>query len=127
MARYIDADKAVECLRDICAPYEESREVKDEAIEIIADFHTADVAEVKHGEWVLKNGYITCSECGCEPYALARRIDFDNLHHYCPACGAKMDGGNDKRLMQMKPDIDLRAWLSGTMEEIIDMTGGDVG
>ena len=68
--------------------------VRYRAVEnLIKNAPTADVTEVKHGKWVLKNGYITCSECGCEPYVLARRIDFDNLHHYCPDCGAKMNGG----------------------------------
>lgn len=31
----------------------------------------------------------------------------------------------DKTTSVMKPDVDLRAWLSGTIEEIIDMSGAD--
>jgi len=56
----------------------------------------ADVAPVKHGEWIEhqhidRNGtYYTshykCSECGFE--------DFDEEYPYCPNCGARMDGGN---------------------------------
>lgn len=56
---------------------------------------TADVAPVKHGEWVehhyidrngRENGsYYECSECGFD------RCDED--YPYCPECGACMDGG----------------------------------
>lgn len=46
MSRYIDADKLYERLQDISAYYEEGREVKEEAVEIVYDFPTADVEEV---------------------------------------------------------------------------------
>ena len=96
MARYIDADKAVECLRDICAPYEESREVKDEAIEIIADFPTADVAEVKHGRFISElvkkcdwrgktQDYYQPHSCSCCHTPLY------GTEKYCSNCGAKME------------------------------------
>lgn len=45
-------------------------------------------APVKHGEWDAKN---SCSICGCQPW-YERDIHF---LHYCPNCGAKMDGGKD--------------------------------
>lgn len=100
MARYIDADKAVERLRDICAPYEESREVKDEAIEIIADFPTADVAEVKHAKWEcvdidydVRYNMVTmwcpiCEKWHSEAYCYGNPTENIN---YCSHCGAKMD------------------------------------
>lgn len=46
----------------------------------------ADVVEVRHGRW--NNGYEVqnCSECG---YRGKRS------YHYCPSCGAAMDGGQD--------------------------------
>ena len=56
---------------------------------------TADVAEVKHGEWgdtgikeldLIYSGY-KCSECG--------DIICGNMTNYCSECGAKMDGGKD--------------------------------
>ena len=70
------------------------------ALNEIDDVPTADVAEVKHGEWVrsgrcdhvpyrIKNPekWVTyrCSVCG---YRNGRRSN----DHYCPNCGAKMDG-----------------------------------
>lgn len=62
---------------------------------IIEDMPTADVAEVKHGEWeevkyiegCLNSYKHTCSCCG--------KSYFDNNSNnypFCPLCGAKMDG-----------------------------------
>lgn len=56
---------------------------------------TADVVEVKHGEWVsdTHNSYRKfCSICG---RSRPRRNDheFASSTNYCPSCGAKMDGG----------------------------------
>lgn len=64
---------------------------------LIADFPVADVAEVRHGEWVglEYDGYANgnpvynlweCSECGEEVKCK------DN---YCPNCGARMDKGDE--------------------------------
>ena len=51
---------------------------------------SADVAEVKHGEWKGKPiaGYsnIRCSVCN------AVFLSQTGKWHYCPNCGAKMDG-----------------------------------
>ena len=61
---------------------------------------TADVAEVKHGKWIMtvyttvspRGRYITnkkfsCSEC--------KRDNGRYTMPYCPNCGAKMDGKED--------------------------------
>lgn len=45
----------------------------------------ADYAEVKHGEWIEGKTLEKCSLCGKKGFS-----DW----HYCPACGAKMDGNN---------------------------------
>lgn len=54
---------------------------------------TADVAEVKHGEWIGKpiagRANIKCSVCGCVFLCQS------GLWKYCPNCGAKMDGKED--------------------------------
>lgn len=85
MSRYIDADKAEELL---IQGYE------------ISDVPTADVEEVRHGEWISelvkkcdwkgnKQSYyqpISCSLCH-ESQAIK--------YPYCPYCGAKMDGGKE--------------------------------
>lgn len=43
---------------------------------------SADVAEVKHGEWKWRNGG-ECSECGFH------NSNFD--YNFCPNCGARME------------------------------------
>lgn len=47
----------------------------------------ADVAEVKHGEWIEDGEYQICSVCGEEHHWDEYRAT------YCEDCGAKMDGG----------------------------------
>lgn len=58
----------------------------------------ADVAPVVHGRW-MPSRYedcseqfrrVKCSQCDQEAYAMAFYV-VDG--HYCPNCGAKMDGG----------------------------------
>lgn len=61
----------------------------------IINAHAADVAPVRHGRWVSVSHKLArvCSVCNRdEPYKFAD-IDAD-VYDYCPACGAKMDGGN---------------------------------
>lgn len=57
----------------------------------------ADVAPVVHGRWI-KDDFLSddvnnaekCSQCG-------ELIGwFSNLPNYCPNCGARMDGGEDR-------------------------------
>ena len=68
------------------------------AMEIVAATPAADVAPVVHGRWI-HSRYEDCSEqfelvkcslCNHEAYAMAFYVRGGN---YCPACGAKMDGG----------------------------------
>jgi len=62
----------------------------------------ADVQPVRHGRWghrwICSNmtGYeyaCTCSECGKPTY---RMSTLEPMPPYCPNCGAKMDGGEQK-------------------------------
>lgn len=59
-----------------------------EATELVDEIPAADVAPVVHGRWGDDgSGIIIYSECG-RGYSLIPRYT-----HYCPNCGAKMDGG----------------------------------
>ena len=63
-----------------------------------------DVAPVRHGRWEVstdewfETDVYTCSKCR-ESYVLVEGTPKENLWHYCPNCGAKMDikdgGDND--------------------------------
>ena len=77
MSRYIDADKIL--YKDLS----EGRGVCWVTFrDWIKEMPTADVVEVKHGEWIIQDGKVVCSEC-FEP----------NLEtNFCPNCGAKMEG-----------------------------------
>ena len=75
-----------------------------DAKRVLADIPAADVAPVVHGRWEdsidewLGTDVYTCSKCR-ESYVLVEGTPKENLWHYCPNCGAKMDiedgGDND--------------------------------
>ena len=89
-SRYIDADKLQETVY---------KRVNSPAIRgwlnlLINEQPTADVKEVKHGEWITdEDGFVICSECGEEH-------TWDDFRpSFCDMCGARMDDGrlkNDK-------------------------------
>lgn len=59
----------------------------------IENFPASDVTPVVHGRWIEDHDYLKCPECG-----VMVKLDFtffDDIGdwNYCPACGAKMDGG----------------------------------
>ena len=97
MAKYIDADKLCEGLKDM-AKYQVPAKQNTilGVVATIRNTRAADVEEVRHGEWKhtdLANHWLgkdECSECGYHT------TDRDDLAHYnyCPRCGARMDGGN---------------------------------
>ena len=63
---------------------------------------TADVVEVRHGEWGASDKYFSyyqykCSNCGCDDYTQTGRNGQCKLMRYCPNCGAKMDGTPKER------------------------------
>ena len=92
MPRYIDANKLIcdidgsECL-DTERDYEEVARRIDEC-------ETADVEEVRHGEWnYIPETDFTCAvyECSvCKTYQFSPHTQSE--YQYCPNCGAKMDG-----------------------------------
>lgn len=59
--------------------------------ECITFIPSADIVEVRHGEWVINSDgyYPYCSICETEPKNGV-------MSKYCPECGAKMDGERRK-------------------------------
>ena len=83
--RYIDADKAKEVFH-----HKTGGSSFDSFID---DVPTADVVEVKHGEWIGKPiaGYSTIRCSVCRDVFASQTGKWK----HCPNCGAKMDEGNN--------------------------------
>ena len=101
MARYIDMDKLLENLKKQYGEdlgWQCTVNMSDIGM-MIEDAHTADVAEVRHGEWVsvtytyfgLKR--YECSECRDDEYWQKRYLE--HKEKFCPNCGADMRGDKD--------------------------------
>lgn len=62
-----------------------------EGCRVILEAPTVDAVAVVHGKWHIDKSFMpficTCSECGA-----VYDIDGAFEWHYCPICGAKMDG-----------------------------------
>lgn len=65
-------------------------------IKELAEFPTADVVEQKHGKWIRSVDELgeawMCSECLEEFFPADGMDEFISYVHYCPNCGARMDG-----------------------------------
>ena len=112
MAEYIEREAVPscnECIHNgVCGLQEHCFDIELQLKEFGCDDFkpTADVVEVRHGEWVLEHetyGQMMCSVCGKEcpterkpdPYEECRMTNFYIKSNYCPNCGAKMDGKGD--------------------------------
>lgn len=96
MPRYIDADNLAQrimyYISHVPEHYGEYYAYKV-ALKEIVGIPTADVVEVKHGEWLEVDSdvgweLVRCSLCGKENCL----CDGEDRTDYCPYCGAKMDG-----------------------------------
>ena len=93
MAEYIKREAVI----DLITRRYENPEICTQEINSIP---AADVAPVVHGRWIHSRyddcseqfELVKCSQCNHEAYAMAFYVRGGN---YCPACGAKMDGGAD--------------------------------
>lgn len=101
MARYINADNLINELSAACMPIYEKGITgilgdNSSIADIINEQPTADVQEVKHGEWLkpsndsVDSKQWICSECK----GLTETSYYCGhcYYNYCPNCGARMDG-----------------------------------
>ena len=90
MSEYISREASIKTLND------EGIEYNGDINYFIMNAPAADVQEVKHGEW--KQVYEDCWECSIcgQEYYLGIETPKENEYHYCPYCGAKMNGKEDK-------------------------------
>ena len=107
--RLIDADAEIEAIKKYaCKDCESYNGIKcracwaDYLIHWIEDAPKVDVMEVVHGEWeITEDDYLSLVEMKCSVCGESYGFDFfedvtPQNYHYCPNCGAKMDGdGNE--------------------------------
>lgn len=97
MPKYIDADRFERVLMALG----EDILCDDCCIEVLnrlGNAPAADVRKVRHGMWIKMtgmmppefHGHYECSECEWRG-----KHDIEREYHYCPNCGAKMDGEVD--------------------------------
>ena len=89
MARYIDADKFLK--------KNEPPMCSDDLYEALYEEPAADVEVVRHGHWI-NIGFeeYWCSVCDANGEDVLNKRGNPNWK-CCPHCGAKMEGGKDKR------------------------------
>lgn len=102
MVKYVDADKAIEIITEVIhdTVIEDTDVVAYEVREAFISMPTADVQEVKHGQWQQEDVVYgmdieawqsaKCSACG--RFHTTPFLYYFNGYNYCPHCGAKMDG-----------------------------------
>ena len=106
MAEYIEREALMKEL-DLLAKYEYGERRQGILGVCVTILHnpTADVVEVRHGEWVEKTeplgwsdvNCIECSACG-ESWITDEELcvdDYKDGWKYCPHCGADMRGGKN--------------------------------
>ena len=95
MSEYIKRESIRKSLMEVCSD-ENCPMFIAATIDQVIDYEpAADVAPVVHGEWITIDGISRCSECG---YIPAYDSAIDDLYYspYCPNCGAKMDGAEQR-------------------------------
>ena len=111
MAEYIEKARLLERLTDYynCTAMDDTKPLSmrtaADCLSIIGGAPAADVVEVRHGEWVEAQeplGWcdVDCAECSVchESWIIDEDSSIDDcecMWHYCPHCGAKMDGGTN--------------------------------
>lgn len=99
MSDYIKREDAIEVVRVMSevALSDGDRVAYGKVWNQLKDLPFADVAPVRHGRWesfedVFMETCYQCSECGLSFYLADGGTPKENKYHYCPNCGAKMDG-----------------------------------
>lgn len=73
-------------------------EAKASVLECLDFVPKVDAEPVRHGRWIENGPDWVCSYCGMEFKDEIEfiKLDYDYcMPHYCPHCGAKMDGGTE--------------------------------
>ena len=72
-----------------CARSDAQKALVGRILFMIDNMPTIEAEPVKHGRWIDTGSGQECSICKEIQYG------YDNGRHYCPNCGARMDGDNN--------------------------------
>lgn len=99
MPEYIERDAAIAIIKGLVGLTGDDRREKGllAAVSVLERQAAADVAPVVHGRWVEVEGWYgetiaECSACGADFVMTDGESPESHDYHYCPNCGAKMDG-----------------------------------
>lgn len=87
MAEYIEREKVVLGILSLTIVDPAVAAYADAVLCQVQSEPAADVAPVRHGDWIDNGTLVVCNLCG-EPRFIAS-------WQFCPCCGAKMDGGSE--------------------------------
>ena len=85
MAEYIERGALIEKISKIKPSGAFTEALNELMLKIISEQPTADVQEVRHGDWIKSKNERKCSICGYFYFTNTKSFN------YCPNCGAKMD------------------------------------
>ena len=90
MARLIDADRAMEVVRNQGIAHPNAYHLTNYATLILREAPSVDAVEVVHGRWIEYQipHVICCSNCDWATEVVEKNFQ------YCPMCGTQMDGGD---------------------------------
>ena len=96
MDEYILKSKAVSRANWYHIPTEslDVRTTLDYVVNSLLNIPAADVAPIRHGQWIVKGQDIYCSECNAE--SAYNPFGASKFSVYCPTCGALMDKRGDR-------------------------------
>ena len=101
---YISKHEAYTMMKDLEAAYiyPPVKEAYGTAARRIDQMPATDVQPVKHGHWEEEDtmpydNFVVCSECGMNlSHQNYTKEEWQESFRYCPNCGARMDGGENK-------------------------------
>lgn len=105
MAEYVKKSDVINLISDMLEDEWGYEGIREDIAFIISKIPVADVEEVKRGQWLnFYNDFSTaeCSKCGelveVSPDETPKEEifkEFKEFYHFCPNCGAKMDGDEE--------------------------------
>ena len=127
MDDYISREEAVKKIKSCISTAQDAWEsgyntAMAEIMEWIKRMPTADVQPVKHGRWIDTGSGQECSICKEIQYG------YDTGRHYCPNCGARMDGDKDNNMGNLTDEetVIYESWIDNEAKDTdLNIMGGD--